>query len=148
MSQSLPNHVKKGQLELRADHIKFDRIPLDIFIGADPEELSKRQRILVSMDLRVSPRLMKRAARTDQLKDAVDFLALVTTVQQTAEKKQSVLLETLAEEIAAAVLAGFPIKGLGLLIQKPNRYGTLGGIGVEIDRTQPRRFNAACRPSR
>ena len=64
MSHSLNTHVEKGQFEagfmrglskFRTDHIKFDRIPLDIFVGADPEELRKKQRVLVSMDLRVSP---------------------------------------------------------------------------------------------
>jgi FolB domain-containing protein len=123
------------------DRITFDGIPLQIIIGADPEELRHRQTILVSLDVGVPRRIMRRAARTDLLKDAVDFKPLVDLVHavgegSTSKKRKYNLLETLAADIARAALERFPIRDIRVAIQKPLRYGTVGGIGVDMQWTR------------
>jgi FolB domain-containing protein len=122
----------------RTDRITLDTIPLDIFIGPSEEERSRMQTVHLSLSVGISPRLMKRAARSDSIGDCVDADGLAKMVHQVAEEKERGLLEHLVEDIAAAGLAGFPIKSIEVSVKKvPYRQGTIGGTTVWIERFQP-----------
>ena len=74
--------------------------------GALPEEKRLGQRFTVSVDLEVDTRP---AAATDDLNKTVDYAEVIRTVEGQLTGKHVYLIETLAQQIAARILATFPV---------------------------------------
>lgn len=74
--------------------------------GALPEEKRLGQRFTVSVDLEVDTRP---AAATDDLNKTVDYAEVIRTVEGQLTGKPVYLIETLAQQIAARILATFPV---------------------------------------
>ncbi len=60
-----------------------------------------------------------RAARTDDLADAVDYSAVARTVASVVQEGRFRLIETAAERVAERLLAGYPVAWLRLEVRKP-----------------------------
>lgn len=80
----------------------------------------------------------KHAAKSDSLKEAVDYRILHQTVKKVMEGPSRHLLETLAEEIAVELLALRKFEGVTVRVCKPHvpYNGILKGAEVEITRWQ------------
>jgi dihydroneopterin aldolase len=70
--------------------------------GALPEEAARPQPFEVDLDLLVD---LRRAGRSDELGETVDYGALCEAVRSVMEGPHTALLERLAEEVANKVLA-------------------------------------------
>ncbi len=99
-------------------------------IGVFEWEQESPQPIAVDLELTIDA---ARAARTDDIKQAVDYGALVSAVKRLAEGKSYRLLETLAEEIAGLVLAEFNVRQAKVLVKK-NALPGIGYAAVEVER--------------
>jgi dihydroneopterin aldolase len=85
--------------------------------GALPEEKRLGQRFTVSVDLEVDTRP---AAAADDLTKTVDYAEVIRTVEGQLTGKPVYLIETLAQQIAARILATFPvIKAVTVEVTKP-----------------------------
>jgi dihydroneopterin aldolase len=60
-----------------------------------------------------------RAARTDDLADALDYSAVARTVASVVREGQFRLIETAAERVAERLLADHPVAWLRLEVRKP-----------------------------
>jgi dihydroneopterin aldolase len=100
-------------------------------IGVPDEERAKPQKLLITLELRVSG--FAEAAATDDISLTVNYFTVAQRVKHFVSEHPRKLLETLAEEIAADLLETFPIKRLTLEIKKfillDARY-----VSVEIER--------------
>lgn len=85
-------------------------------VGVPDEEREEAQRLLVDLELRL--RDIGPASLTDNVKLTVDYAVVVERVKAIALSRPRRLVETLAEEIAADLLKGFPILSLALEIKK------------------------------
>lgn len=74
-------------------------------VGAPAEERRRRQRITIDVGLETDA---APAAAQDDLRLAVDYQAVERVVRETAEARERRLVETLASDVAAAVLAREP----------------------------------------
>lgn len=84
-----------------------------------------------------------RAARTDELALAVDYDALARSVAQHVGTLAPRLLETLAEEVAAHVLARFAVPWVRVRVVKPGVVPQAQAVGVVVERgTRPRERGA------
>ena len=101
-------------------------------IGVFEWEQAKPQTIWIDLELEIDA---KKAAARDEVKDAIDYGALVTTVQQLVQSKSYRLLETMAEEIATLTLQQFKTPAVLVRVKKRALPG-IDFAAVEIRRTK------------
>lgn len=104
--------------------------------GALPFERERPQpfEVDVVLELDLAP-----AGATDDLARTVDYGAVFAAARAVVEGPSVALIETLAERIAAAVLAGSPPAGaVTVRVRKPEvpLPGTVAWAGVEIRRSR------------
>ncbi len=75
-------------------------------VGVYEWEQEKPQPIWIDLELAIDAR---QAATRDDVKDAVDYGALVTAVKTQVEGRVYRLLETMAEDVAAVILKEFRV---------------------------------------
>ncbi|HOA34886.1 MAG TPA: dihydroneopterin aldolase [Bacillota bacterium] len=102
--------------------------------GALAEEQVLGQEFRVSLELNMDTP----APEKDLLSETVDYRDAVETVRRVIEGPPRRLLETLAEEIAAGLLALPGIKGAKVSVCKPHPPipAVRGGVAVEVRRTR------------
>jgi 7,8-dihydroneopterin aldolase/epimerase/oxygenase len=105
-------------------------------IGVTPEERTIRQRLSIDVDLFTDTSI---PARTDSLKDAIDYARVAATVETVCRERDYHLIETVAESIAGRVLSGFPLARVRVLVRKisPVAEPRVGHVAVEIVRDKP-----------
>lgn len=75
------------------------------------------------------------AGRSDWLADTLDYAAASSVLHRIASSRHHRLLESLAEEAAAALLATFPgVRAVRLRLAKPGAVPGSAAAGVEIER--------------
>lgn len=117
-------------------HIFVRDLAIDTVIGVHPQEKLKPQRILVSLDIAA---LETSETGSDRLADVVDYHSIVGIARNLAQQGHVNLLETLAEQIADAVLPlDERILTVRVSISKPEIYDDAKLVGIEIERTAKR----------
>jgi dihydroneopterin aldolase len=127
-----------------SDLIRIVDLEVWAIIGVHDEEREKRQRLLVTLDLRVKD--IGPAAYNDNVKMTVDYAAVADRVKKTAKRRPRNLLETIGEEIATDLLKSFPILSLRLEIRK-FALPDANHVSLVIDRPVPGRTPTAYWPS-
>lgn len=84
------------------DRIELRGLRLTAVVGVLPEERDRAQPLEVDLDLVAD---LSAAGASDDLADTVDYGAVCDEVAQVCASARPLLLERLAEEVAAAVLA-------------------------------------------
>jgi dihydroneopterin aldolase len=84
-------------------------------IGVPEAERALPQRLTVSLRMMPARGL---AGIGDHLANTVDYAAACETARREAEAKPRRLIETLAEDIAAALMAGFPLRAVEVEVRK------------------------------
>ena len=77
-----------------------------------------------------------KAAISDELAKTLDYAEISTAIETFANNNPVDLLETLAERMAAFLMAQYQIPWLQLKIGKPGAVHNAGTVGVEIERGQ------------
>lgn len=116
-----------------SDKIILKGVRLDVHLGVPPEERSESQGVLVDIELTCD---ITRAGYTDRFQDTIDYAAVRTTLAEVAARRPYVLVESLAESMAEAVLERFPAMQVRVLVKKPRALAHAGvdWAGVEIVR--------------
>ncbi|MBZ5587837.1 MAG: dihydroneopterin aldolase [Acidobacteriia bacterium] len=101
-------------------------------IGLQPWERQVMQKVRIDLDLDTDCRP---AADADDASQALDYKAVSKCVQHLVEGSSFRLVETLAERIAATVLAEFPrAESVRVRVAKPAAVRFAESVGVEIER--------------
>jgi len=122
-----------------------DREPLDeVFLeglrfyayhGNNPEERVQGQRFVVDVHLSAD---LREAGRTDDLDRTISYSAVYRKVREIVEGEPRNLIEVVADEIAATLLAEFPMaQGVTVTVRKPEvaiKGSILDAAGVRIHR--------------
>lgn len=74
---------------------------------------------------------LKKAGKSDNLKDTVDYVDVVNLITKIFKKKDCKLIEAVAESICSALLDLYPIKKIKLKIRKPH-----APIDADLDTVQ------------
>jgi len=104
----------------------------DFEIGAYPDEFGVTQR--VRFDVMLDVRRFE-ITDDDEVASIVSYDLIVESIDALIEGPRIKLLETLAERLAALVLAEKRVIAAHIRIEKLDRV--IGALGVEITRTQP-----------
>jgi dihydroneopterin aldolase len=117
------------------DRILLHDIRVDGRHGVGDEERAVAQPFEVDVEL---VRDLREAGRTDDLARTIDYSAVDAIVRDVVANRSFKLLETIAETIASAVLAGFPVDEIVVRVRKPavRLAGPIGYSGVEIRRSR------------
>ena len=120
-------HIK--ELEIWANH------------GVFPEENALGQKFVVCADLYTS---IRRAGLEDALEHSIDYGAVSKRIKRFMEENTCMLIESVAEKLAACLLQEYPIRKVRLEIKKP--WAPVGlpldTVSVEIERGWHRSFIA------
>ena len=106
---------------------------LEVFciIGVHPHERVRPQRLILRCEL---DRDFEAAARTDDVSQTLDYVAVAQTLTTMARKGKYQLLETYVEEAAEALLSLEGVTRVGLEVQKPAAIERASWAGVKIER--------------
>lgn len=113
------------------DIVYIRDLQIDTIIGIFDWE--RRIRQTVSLDLEMATDIRK-AAASDDIRDALDYKAVAKRLIGFVESSDFLLVETLAEKVAALVLAEFPVPWLRLRVSKPGALRGAQDVGVIIER--------------
>jgi 7,8-dihydroneopterin aldolase/epimerase/oxygenase len=86
-------------------------------LGVTADERGEKQEITVHVDFYTD---IRKATASDDLADAVDYVAVYSTLKKVIEKQSYKLIETLGSRLADAVLHTFPISKVNVRIEKPS----------------------------
>jgi dihydroneopterin aldolase len=106
------------------DRILVPGIRLEARVGVGEEERASPQEVVAEVELRLD---LARAGSTDDISATVDYEEVCRTVEAVARARPFHLIETIAEEAAAALLARFEVVEARVQVRKP---GALRGWGV------------------
>jgi len=114
------------------DKIFLHGLKVFCIIGTLPQERKKKQPIVLDLEF---PAPVPRPAKTDDLRQALDYQKIAASAISFASKNKFFLLETLAERLAKMLLREFKLKSLSLRVMKPKALRNIGGnAGVCITR--------------
>ena len=114
------------------DKIIVQGLEISCIIGSLPRERKKKQPIVIDLEF-TAP--VKRAARRDDLRDALNYQKIAERATEFVSKSRFYLIETLGERLAQALLREFRLKNILLRVSKPKAISNAKSVGVEIRRT-------------
>jgi dihydroneopterin aldolase len=119
------------------DAILLEGMRFYAYHGVNAEERTLGQRFTVDVVLAVD---LRRPGQSDDLADTVSYSAVYKVVRGIVEGEPRNLIEAVAEEIAAAILTGFPrVARVTVTVRKPEvpmKGSLLDAAGVRITRWQ------------
>ena len=111
------------------DRIYIQDLRVACIIGARPEERTRTQEIGIDVCLHLD---LEEPGRSDRLEDTVDYGNLAGEITAMAESSSFQLLERLAEEVAALVLAHPRVEQVEVKVSKPRALPRGRAAAVEI----------------
>ena len=117
----------------RMDRILIAGIDCVAAIGVTPEERTMKQRLSIDVEIATDT---SQAARSDSLKDALDYSKVATVVREVCRSREFHLIETVAELLAGRILAEFLAPQVRILVRKisPVLEPRVKYVSVEIVR--------------
>ncbi len=119
------------------DEVFLEGLRFYAYHGVNPEERTQGQRFTVDVSLTTDLRL---AGRSDDLQQTINYSTVNKRIRAIVEGPPRQLIETVAEEIAAALLGEFDrVAAVTVTVRKPEvaLQGTiLEAAGVRIRRLQ------------
>ena len=113
------------------DKVFINNLQVETIIGIFSWEREVKQ--VVSVDL-VMDFDNKKAAKYDDIEDALDYKKIGKRVTNYVERSRFKLVERLAEQIAKLVLKEFPVSSLTVSVTKPGALRGSESVGISITR--------------
>lgn len=111
------------------DKIIIKDLEIDCIVGIRKRERKEKQKIYVTAEICTNT---KKAAKSKNIKDAVNYSSIIKNIKKLAIKKKYLLLETMAEDMAKLILRNKKVNKVDILIKKPKAIvkGKFTGISV------------------
>jgi len=113
------------------DKVYIKDLKVETIIGIFEWEREVKQIISVDIEMDFDN---KKAARSDDIKDALDYKKVGKRVVAFIEGSKVKLVESLAEKVAKIVLKEFPVSKLVLTLSKPGALRGSESVGISITR--------------
>ena len=113
------------------DKVFIKNLQVETIIGIFDWEREVRQVVSIDLEMEFDN---KKAAKSDDIKDALDYKKIGKRVSGYVEKSKHKLVERLAEQIAKIILTEFPVSGLILSVTKPGALRDSKSVGITITR--------------
>jgi dihydroneopterin aldolase len=113
------------------DIVYIRELRIDTVIGIFDWERRIRQAICIDLEMATD---IRKAAASDNIADTLDYKAVAKRLIAFVEGSEFLLVETLAEKIAALVREEFGVTWLRLQLSKPGAVRGARDVGVIIER--------------
>ena len=113
------------------DTIFLHGLKAETLIGVYDWERRQRQTLLLDLTLGTD---FAAAAASDDIADTIHYAEVAEVVRQNLAEQQFLLLEALAEHVAALILTDFGARWVRVRVVKPGILPQVAGVGVEIER--------------
>ena len=113
------------------DKVFIKNLQVETIIGIFNWEREVKQVVSIDLEMEFDN---KKAAKSDDIKDALDYKKIGKRVSGYVEKSKYKLVERLAEQIAKIVLKEFPVSSLILSVTKPGALRGSESVGIRITR--------------
>ena len=113
------------------DKVFINNLQVETIIGIFDWEREVRQVVSIDLEMEFDN---KRAAKSDDIKEALDYKKVGQRVSAFVEESKYKLVERLAEQIAKLVLKEFPISSLTVSVMKPGAMRGSESVGIKITR--------------
>ena len=104
--------------------------------GVHPHEKAAPQRVVIGVELSVFDESAPDGVGPDALERVVDYQAVVNVARAAVAAGHVMLVETLAETIAATALRDPRVIQARVTIEKPDAFEDVLSVGVVIERTR------------
>lgn len=119
----------------RARRVVFVRgLEMMARLGIHPHEKAAPQRIRMDIELLVQDEAAPADIGPDDFRRVVDYQRLVELARSIVATGHVLLVETLAERIAAAALADPRVEKARVLVEKPEAFPDVIAVGVVVER--------------
>ncbi|HEX4944002.1 MAG TPA: dihydroneopterin aldolase [Usitatibacteraceae bacterium] len=115
------------------DKIFLTSLSTEAVIGIFDWEREVRQRIEIDLEMSFD---LSAAAASDSIDDTLNYKSVAKRVLAFVEGSRFQLVETLAERVAALVLAEFPVAKVRVTVHKPGAIRHSRDVGVIIERSR------------
>ncbi len=115
------------------DIVYLHGLRLATVIGVWEWERQMKQTLVVDLDMGKD---IRRAAETDAVDDTIDYKRVADRMAALAEDSDFSLVESLAERIAAILLAEFELEWVRVRIDKQGALREASNVGVIIERSR------------
>jgi dihydroneopterin aldolase len=116
------------------DIIFIDELRVTTLIGIYPREQAVPQTLEISLEIGAST---ARAGESDDIRDTIDYAAVVERLRAELEQRRFRLLEGLAEYVAGVLLDDFGAVRARVSVAKPGAMRGARRAGVVIERSRP-----------
>lgn len=113
------------------DTIFLHDLKVETVIGIWGWERQIRQTVVINLEMAAD---IRRAARSDNVEDTLNYKAVSKRVQQFVADSEFNLVETLAERIAGIVVDEFNVPWVRVQVSKPGAIRGSRDVGVRIER--------------
>lgn len=113
------------------DKVFIKGLEVEGIIGIFQWEREVKQVISVDIEMEFDN---KKAAKSDDIKDALDYKKVGKRITAFVEKSKYKLVERLAEQIAKLVLKEFPVSSVIISVMKPGAMRGSESVGIRITR--------------
>lgn len=114
------------------DKIHIRELALRCIIGIFPFERTSRQDVVINVSMETNAH--SKAARSDDIKDAVDYKTITKDIIDLVEASSFQLIETMAEAVAQLCLKHPAVNGVSVSVDKPGALRFARSVAVEIYR--------------
>lgn len=115
------------------DVIRIKGLKVETIVGVHDWERRLPRTVVIDLELATDA---ARAARSDALKDAVDYHAVAQAVTAFVGTTQPQLIETLAQRLAERLQQDFALTWLRLELHKPGAVAGASDVSVAVERGQ------------
>jgi dihydroneopterin aldolase len=116
------------------DIIFIDELRVTTLIGIYPRERRVPQTLEISLEIGTST---AQAGNSDDIRDTIDYAAVVDRLRGELGQRRFLLLEKLAEYVAKALLDDFGAVWARVSVAKPGVMPGVRRAGVVIERSRP-----------
>ena len=115
------------------DKIKLTELTVDTIIGIWEWEKRNPQKVVFDIEMSTD---ISQAAKSDLIKDALDYKAISKRVKQFALENHFELIETLGDKVAEIILNEFDVSWVKLTISKPHAIRDSKNVSLMIERSK------------
>lgn len=116
------------------DSIFIEGLSVNAIIGCLEWERRVQQKVVIDLTLYSD---CAKAALTDNINDALDYVQVVEKVIQFVQCSEFQLIEALADGVAQLLLKEFTCQRVRIRLQKPGALPQTPMVGILIERSQP-----------
>ncbi len=111
--------------------IRITDLTLKAIIGINDWERTQKQEVIINICLEFNS---QKAAKSDNIKDTIDYKSLKKSIIDLVETSQYFLLERLVEEVLDLVMADKKVLSASVRIDKPKALRFAKSVSIESSR--------------